>query len=137
MTYFLLPQIEYNIRASNLKITINDKQQNVFINPTLKKYLEKIKGLIDKNIDDWDVTKKYTNPYEFIHTNIPGHKFSISKIKPISRAFFKLLEIYNTHNILNSSESITTFHLAEGPGGFIEDTTFLRENPSDTYYGMT
>jgi hypothetical protein len=30
-----------------------------------------------------------------------------------------------------------SFHLAEGPGGFIEAMTFMRKNPSDTYYGMT
>ena len=27
--------------------------------------------------------------------------------------------------------------MAEGPGGFIEATAFLRKNPDDTYYGMT
>jgi len=138
MTYILLPQIEYNIRASNLKLTLNKKEENTLcINPSLKKYIEKIKSLIDENIDEWDNIKKYTNTYEFIHTNIPGQKYSVSKIKPISRAFFKLIEIYNTHKILGHDKPIKTFHLAEGPGGFIEATTYLRENPQDLYYGMT
>ena len=61
----------------------------------------------------------------------------ISKIKPISRAFFKLIEIYNDHNIFVSDAPITSFHLAEGPGGFIEATTYIRNNTQDTYYGMT
>ena len=30
-----------------------------------------------------------------------------------------------------------SFHLAEGPGGFIEATTYLRNNTNDKYYGMT
>ena len=30
-----------------------------------------------------------------------------------------------------------TFHLAEGPGGFIEALVKLRNNPLDRYYGMT
>ena len=31
-----------------------------------------------------------------------------------------------------------TFHLAEGPGGFIEATTYLRKkNTKDNYYGIT
>ena len=65
-------------------------------------------------------------------------KISICKIKPISRAFFKLIEIYNTHNLLpNDNRSIKSFHLAEGPGGFIEATTYLRNNTNDIYYGMT
>jgi 23S rRNA U2552 (ribose-2'-O)-methylase RlmE/FtsJ len=32
---------------------------------------------------------------------------------------------------------IRTFHLAEGPGGFIEAVVNLRKNPYDTYIGMT
>ena len=103
VTYFLLPQIEYNIRNSNLKIEFNEKKnQIIFINPSLKEYQGKIKGLIDDHLVDWDNIKKYTNPYEFIHTTIPGQKYSVSKVKPLSRAFFKLIEIYNTHNILTT-----------------------------------
>ena len=138
MTYYILPQIEYNIKDSNLKLTIlqNDSQtcQKEY---SLKKYLSKIKGLIDKHINEWDVIKKYTNPYEFIHTTIPGQKVSVSKYKPISRAFFKLIEIYNTHHIFESSIPIKSFHLAEGPGGFIEATAYIRNNTRDIYYGMT
>ena len=138
MTYYILPQIEYNIKDSNLKLTIlqNDSQtcQKEY---SLKKYLSKIKGLIDKHINEWDVIKKYTNPYEFIHTTIPGQKVSVSKYKPISRAFFKLIEIYNTHRIFESSMPIKSFHLAEGPGGFIEATAYIRNNTRDIYYGMT
>ena len=93
MTYFMLPHIQYDIRPSNLKLVCKEQINN---NPakitSLKKYLNKIKGLIDKHISHWDNSKKYTNPYEFIHTNIPNSKNSICKIKPISRAFFKLIE---------------------------------------------
>ena len=58
---------------------------------------EKIEIIIKEQIKlyskQWDIMKKITNPYEFIHTTIPGQKVSVSKIKPISRAFFKLIEI--------------------------------------------
>lgn len=138
MPYYQLPQIEYNIRKSNINLKIHEKNiEKKFSNPSLKYYLTHIKGLIDENIEDWDTNKKYTNPYEFIHTNIPNFKLSISKIKPISRAFFKLIEIYNDHNIFVSDAPIKSFHLAEGPGGFVEATTYLRDNSRDTYYGMT
>ena len=138
MTYFMLPQIEYDIRPSNLKLVCKEQNsQNVRVT-SLKRYLNKIKGLIDKHISHWDNSKKYTNPYEFIHTNVPNSKNSICKIKPISRAFFKLIEIYNTHHLLPHNDvPIKTFHLAEGPGGFIEATTYLRNNINDLYYGMT
>ena len=138
MTYYLLPQIEYTIKESNLKLTILQSESNACKKEySLKKYLSKIKGLIDKHLKDWDVIKKYTNTYEFIHTTIPGQKVSVSKIKPISRAFFKLIEIYNTHNIFESTMPIKSFHLAEGPGGFIEATAYIRNNSNDIYYGMT
>ena len=44
--------------------------------------------------------------------------------------FFEILDPYK-YRTLNS------FHLAEGPGGFIEALSDKRENNSDTYYGMT
>ena len=93
--------------------------------------------MINKNNSNWDSMKKYTNPYEFIHSNLPHLNYSIAKYKPISRAFFKLLEIYKHFDILTMSYPIKTFHLAEGPGGFIEATAFLRKNPNDKYYGIT
>ena len=93
MTYYILPQIEYTIRDSNLKLVFNQKaneNQKVY---SLQRYSVKIKSLIDKHLNDWDQIKKYTNPYEFVHTTIPGQKISVSKYKPISRAFFKIMEI--------------------------------------------
>jgi hypothetical protein len=32
---------------------------------------------------------------------------------------------------------MSSFHLAEGPGGFIEAVCHMRNNPNDVYYGMT
>jgi 23S rRNA U2552 (ribose-2'-O)-methylase RlmE/FtsJ len=137
MTYYILPQIEYNIRDSNIKLVFSKKDQPNKNNYSLQKYLSKIKSLIDKHIQDWDQIKKYTNPYEFVHTTIPGQKFSVSKYKPISRAFFKIMEIYNTHHLLHFTSPINTFHLAEGPGGFIESTAYIRDNKLDKYNGIT
>ena len=115
-----------------LKMRLNSlisQSLNTLKNQIKSKYLSKIKGLIDKHLKDWDVIKKYTNTYEFIHTTIPGQKVSISKIKPISRAFFKLIEIYNTFDIFEDmADNINTFHLAEGPGGFIEATVYKRKS---------
>ena len=36
-----------------------------------------------------------------------------------------------------SPDAIRSFHLAEGPGGFIEALCYIRSNPNDVYYGMT
>jgi 23S rRNA U2552 (ribose-2'-O)-methylase RlmE/FtsJ len=40
---------------------------------------------------------------------------------------------FSTHH----SEPMSSFHLAEGPGGFIEAVCHMRKNPNDVYYGMT
>jgi len=141
MLYYLLPEISFNVDETNLKISFINKFDNeeneIFISQSFCKYLKKLKELINENVSSWDTIKKYTNPYEFIHSNIPLVNHSISKYKPISRAFFKLIEIYKHFELLPNKDSIKTFHLAEGPGGFIEATNFLRKNKSDTYYGIT
>ena len=141
MLYYLLPEISLDINESNLKISFinkfNNEENDIFISQSFCKYLRKLKELINENVSNWDNIKKYTNPYEFIHSNIPLLNYSISKYRPISRAFFKLIEVYNHFDLLPNKDSIKTFHLAEGPGGFIEATNFLRKNKSDRYYGIT
>ena len=49
------------------------------------------------------------------------------------------MEICKILDILDSfkDKSINSFHLAEGPGGFIEALTYMRFNKTDKYYGMT
>ena len=39
--------------------------------------------------------------------------------------------------LINFSDGIQSFHLAEGPGGFIEAMIYMRNNRSDLHYGMT
>lgn len=113
--------------------------QKFIINKTLQKYLNKLKAQIDECESAWDKYKKYTNPYEFIHTTVPNARNSICQYKPLSRSFFKMVEMCHMLNILPElpKEKCKSFHLAEGPGGFIEALVFLRKNPVDTYYGMT
>ena len=136
MSYFLLPEINENIDNINIESNENDK---LYVSLTLNSYLNNIKKQIDENYDNWDFMKRYTNPYEFIHTVIPNTKLSVSKMKPLSRSFYKMVEMVNMFRLFNDFDEnpINTFHLAEGPGGFIEATQHLRKNSSDKYYGMT
>ena len=48
-----------------------------------------------------------------------------------------MIEIMENFNLLNKSEKIKTFHLAEGPGGFIEAILNTRNNEKDCYTGIT
>ena len=138
MMMYLLPRIQTKIYKS---IQVNFSPEidtSPVISNSLSYYLNDIKKQISVYEKDWDTYKKYTNPYEYIHTNIPNKKHGISKYKPISRAYFKMIELINTFNIgIDSSHPIRSFHLAEGPGGFIEAVAKLRMCREDSYIGMT
>jgi 23S rRNA U2552 (ribose-2'-O)-methylase RlmE/FtsJ len=112
-------------------------------------YLSEIKEKISKYENEWDIYKKYTNPYENIHGGF--HRNSICKYRPISRAYFKMLEIIDTFNLMGFNSNwhksktpnapISMFGIAEGPGGFIEAVLNYRKKigskEPDAFYGMT
>ena len=147
MSYFPLSFINHhNLTPKLINVSYNNEEiylHNPYISKTTYKYLKNIKQDIEKHQIEWDNIKKYVNPYEYIHTQIPDCKSSVSKLRPVSRSYYKMIEITNYLNILFNYEnnSISTFHLAEGPGGFIEAVAYLRENnphnSRDSYYGMT
>ena len=140
MTSFILPRIPLNnnlIHSISPEYT-NDRHAIPCINKTLLSYLNTVKTEIDNRQLEWDKYKKYTNPYEYIHTPVPNSQHSVCKLKPLSRSYYKMIEMFTMMNIHETlSEGCKTFHLAEGPGGFIEAICNIRENPKDTYYGMT
>ena len=128
--------------SPNEIITTEEKEilsetTSTYISNSLFDFLSRFKEQIELSSEAWDTIKKYTNPYEFIHTIIPGSKLSVSKLKPLSRSFYKMIELWKMFKLGDFRESLQTFHLAEGPGGFIEATAFLRKNVNDKYYGMT
>ena len=136
MTYYLLPNTSFLIHK-NIDCIFTENLPEVKYSNSLSYYLYNIKTQIDYHEKDWDIYKKYTNPYEYIHTSVPYKRKSISKHKPLSRSFFKMIEMIHTFNIHYGSIPIKTFHLAEGPGGFIEALAMVRENKQDVYIGMT
>ena len=139
MSIHKLPNINNYINQEDIKIKFSENKPDNFVCKTLSFYLNKVKARIDKYSIEWDSFKKITNSYEYIHTHLPNLKYSISKLKPLSRAFYKLIEICNQFELLEKykNSNITTFHLAEGPGGFIEAVNFIRKNPHDNYYAIT
>jgi len=157
--HFLLPQVsilkdsngsyiplEVSIQTSQSQAVSNEyanatdtqeRRDGVYVSSSVYSHLCDIKAQIEKYQDAWDNIKKFTNPYEYIHTNISGNKTNISKLRPLSRSFYKMIEIMKNHTILSTLNdtivtkpdtkmNINTFHLAEGPGGFIEAISYLR-----------
>jgi len=139
-----MPLIPYRNDIHNLiDITMSDTTKtngyvDAAINKTLMAYLARVKTEIDSRQSEWDRLKKYTNPYEYIHTIIPNTNNSVSKLKPLSRSYYKMIEMYRLFDLGRGlSSACKTFHLAEGPGGFIEAMCDLRKVSEDTYVGMT
>jgi 23S rRNA U2552 (ribose-2'-O)-methylase RlmE/FtsJ len=141
--YFLLPQVDIITHQTqdympiDIRVATNDTMNQVYVSSSIYAHLCDIKHQIEKYQDTWDNIKKFTNPYEYIHSNITGNKTNISKLRPLSRSFYKMIEIVKNNNILSRYQDtivhkpeykmgIKTFHLAEGPGGFIEAISYLR-----------
>lgn len=139
MTFFLLPKLFNELDKSILQIDLTEIEDELYgLSKSLKYYLNQMKQKIDNICLDWDIYKKYTNPYEYIHSIIStNQKISVSKLKPLSRSFYKMIEMSQIFTIYENYEKLNTFHLAEGPGGFIEALIYLRKNSLDKYYGMT
>ena len=140
----ILYKLENNI-SDNYKLDLSIKTCKDKINNILdfEKHhqLMDAKNKIDNyyNIKQWDKVKKIINPYELIYiTNKKNRKLSVSNYEPLSRSYYKILEISKMFfkDTLNQP-SIISCHLAEGPGGFMEGLINIRKNPFDILYGIT
>jgi len=96
--------------------------------------LNNIKSKIDAIGDkDWDYFKKKSNPFECVTTN-----GGLANYNPISRAYFKMMEIVSLFKdkFTSFSEPFTTLHLAEGPGGFMECVNNVLSDMNIKNYNM-
>ena len=112
MNYYIIPK-------NNFKIMINPDIKPVDIKPyisySLIYFLNDIYSQL-LNIDEFKMfgsnvnstnsnettisyINKIVNPFEFIHTNVPGSCLSVSKVKPDSNIFFELMEVFQICNI--------------------------------------
>lgn len=135
MLYYYLPTHKNLLDIKTF--FVENKNSESIVSHTLQEYTVKYKKQLDNYQHEWDNMKRITNPYEFIHSHIYGGPNAVAKLKPLSRSFFKMIELCNDFKICKDEKTINSFHLAEGPGGFIEALTYMRNNISDTYYGMT
>lgn len=86
--------------------------------------LNNTKSLIDQDPNKWNTCKKYINNYEYVYTSSFSNK-NICKKKPVSRSYFKILEIIKWFGIEGYKKVDS---IAEAPGGFIE---FFKEKNCD------
>lgn len=138
MSTYALPTVPYRENIVDLLDPQFTEGPSRPLNQTLSAYLCDVKTQIDSCQDDWDRCKKLTNPYEYIHTPVPNSKQAVCKCKPLSRSFYKMIEIYHAMFLeeeLTGSRKV--FYLAEGPGGFIEALAYLRNEAGDIHYAIS
>jgi 23S rRNA U2552 (ribose-2'-O)-methylase RlmE/FtsJ len=137
LPHFVLPRLPPKLYLQLDPVETTSLPQAV-INESLCFYLNDIKQHIHTHEHMWETFKRFTNTYEYIHTTIPYKKYCISRYRPLSRSFFKMIELIHFFDLgMDTQAPIRSFHLAEGPGGFIEAVVKYRARPDDQYIGMT
>lgn len=140
MIVFYLNKTTHVIKPDQIDFNFKEvSNSSIFNSHSLYHYLTESKQKIDNNVNEWDFFKKFTNPYEYIHTPPQNNSKAVADYIAISRSFYKMIEIVNYFKLLDdfTSPTFNSFHLAEGPGGFIEAMMYLRRNKGDLYHGMT
>ena len=83
---------------------------------------EKISNI--DSLEEWELRKKITNPYEAIFSGSEDSSFpSLAKVQPLSRSYFKMIEILHTSKfwkLLQKTKPFISAHICEGPGGFLQ-----------------
>jgi hypothetical protein len=133
--------VEYKL--PDINISTKNVDSVTILNSFYSKLLTQNKNKIDKYYDSnlWDKTKKIINPYELVYiTNKKTRYRSVSTFEPLSRSFYKMVEM--SHLFLKDYKKIKgklrSLHLAEGPGGFMEGWRYFRNySKNDILYGIT
>jgi 23S rRNA U2552 (ribose-2'-O)-methylase RlmE/FtsJ len=110
----------YELESNKINHIIRGEEE------TLHEYRNRIneyESVLD-NVHNWEYYKKIVNPYELVYTQKKYDNFpdSISIVKPLSRSYFKMIEMLQMTNFFKmfKHENVRTAHVCEGPGGFIE-----------------
>ena len=115
--------------------------ENSYLNKKECLRLQNLKNKIFSS-KNWDKYKKFSNDYELIH--IPNRKNKIESIasyQPLSRSYFKMVEIIKDFHLINTNNDyFRSSHLVEGPGGFMEAVYNLSHNDNfleSLHFGIT
>lgn len=139
MNYHIIP-------TNNFKIKINiqlDNEIKPIISRGLIFFMEDMRNQIC-NLQEYygkkneDVSIEYINqiinPFEFLHSSVPGSTVSVSKVKPESTIFFELMEIFQTFNIndhFSSTQKINICNLTHNHSSTTYLLDMLREINED------
>lgn len=136
MNYYILPKNNFNI---NIYLHLSSSQIIPCLSYSLIYHLNDVYNQLLKventnNEINIDYINKIVNPFEFIHTNVPGSLISVSKVKPESSIFFELLEMFQTCNInetLFNKNKINIAHLTHNFASTQYLLNMIREENDD------
>jgi len=137
MNYYIIPKNNFNIRL-NIQLTTNKIEP--YISYSVIYYMNDIYNqlfkLKENNNEEitLDYINKIVNPFEFIHSNVPGSSISVSKVKPDSIIFFELMELFqlfNINDILSLKYKINVAHLTNNYRSTNYLLNMLREENED------
>jgi hypothetical protein len=134
-----MPKNKFNIKY-DLKLTSEPLMP--IISYSLFFYLNNLSNTIFKLIDTANSSEEITieyinkivNPFQFIHTNVPGSIISVSKVKPDANIFFELYEVFhlfNINDILALKHKINIAHLTPNNSSTCYLLNMLREENND------
>ena len=147
MSYYILPKTNNNIHI-NPNTNNENNLAGLYISNTLYNYYSDIikelkfffinnevsECMLNNDIHYYTLEElnKIVNPYEYIHTIVPGTKISVSKLKTKTNIFYDFLEIILTLNILDSKQKdIDILLIGEKYKDIIQCIELLRENNND------
>jgi len=139
MNYYIIPKNYFNI---NIKLSLTNDNLKPYLSYSLIFYLNELYNQIFKLQNTENTSEEITieyinkivNPFEFIHTNVPGSIISVSKVKPDANIFFELMEIFqlfNINEILSAKHKINIAHLTPNYTSTNYLLDMLREDNED------
>lgn len=128
------PQIPWSVPAKpefSILLSFPDMSGSLYM---LKHQIEELDSKCE-----WEFLKRTSNPYELVFSQSQDPRIlpSICSLRPLSRSFFKMIEILSVLDFFKRHGSarkniIRSAHVCEGPGGFIEALLYLSSKNSYT-----
>jgi hypothetical protein len=142
MNYHIIPTNNFKIKI-NIKIDFLAEIKPIisrglifFIND-MHHQICHLQEYYGKNNEDVSIEyiNQIINPFEFLHSIVPGSTISVSKVKSESIIFFELMEIFQTFNINEhflSKPKINICNLTRNNNSIVYLLDMLREDKKDS-----
>lgn len=144
MNYYIIPknncQIHLDLKRID-KIHPHISHSLFYYLTNLNSQIKKVQYYNNESVNEQineitiDYINKIVNPFEFVHSIVPGSNISVSKVKPESKIFFEMFEIFQLFSIndfLSLKQKINIAHLTPNHSSTNYFLNMLREDDDDT-----